>query len=356
MAAPDDETLTIGRLTPDQEPALMAFLRAHPGATVFHEPWWFKVLSETYGHRCDYWMAWEGTQTIRGVFPIVTLRVPFLGRKMVALPYQYHCGAPLANSEHAFSALLDQAKETAHRTGVSYVELRSFCELTSLEKHGLMPVDTRLSKTIVPLQGLDIRNLREGHRKELRKAMAAGTRIERDPTLEGLRVFWNLYRLEGRQLGGPRAGWRYFCSLYNHAGDRYRLWLAREGPDCIGGLLTLDDGAMLFARNGAYTNPRAKAARLGRALIWQSMVDAASRGCSRYDLGISSVEDKGLVEFKEGWQGITQPVMAYVLPVKSTAPQAGSYFEGYQLAKAVWRGLPMPIVDRLGHQITRWIA
>jgi len=355
MAASADEAPVIGRLTPDQEPALMEFLAGHHEATVFHEPWWFRVLNETYGHRCDYWIAREEGK-ICGVFPVVTLRVPVLGAKMVALPYQYHCGAPLATSDVAFKALVEQAKRTARETGADYVEVRSFREMRALEVLGFTAIDTQLSKTIVPLQGLDIMSLREGHRKELKKALASGVRIEGDSTLSGLNAFWKLYRLDGRELGGPRAGWRYFSSLYHHAGDRYRLWLAREGSDCIGGLVTLDDGAMLFARNGAYSSPRAKAVRLGRALIWHSMIDAASRGCSSYDLGVSWVEDKGLIEFKEGWHGVTRPVRAYVLSIKSGAPQAGRYFEGYRLAKAVWRKLPIAVVDRLGHQITRWIG
>jgi len=86
------------------------------------------------------------------------------------------------------------------------------------------------------------------------------------------------------------------------------------------------------------------------------MVDAASRGCSNYDFGVTWVRDKGLIAFKEGWNGTTQPVHAYVLPIKSNAPAPGSFFEGYQFAKAIWRRLPLPIVDLVGHQITRWIC
>lgn len=337
------------------EPALMDFLARNVEATVFHEPWWLRVLNETYDHQCDYWIAQEGPK-ICGIFPVVSLRVPLLGRKVIALPYQYHCGAPLAGSERVFNALVNHAKQIAHKGRADYIEVRNFYEVPALERLGFSAIDTQLSKTIVPLQDLNIRSLREGHRKELKKALASGVRIERDSSLNGLHAFWKLYRLAGRELAGPQAGWRYFNSLYRNAGNRYRLWLAHDASDCIGGLVTLDNGSMVFARNGAYSSPRAKEVRLGRALIWQSMIDAAARGCNSYDLGISWVHDKGLIDFKEGWHGITQPVRAYVLPINASAPAPGSYFEGYRLAKAVWRRLPIPIVDRLGHQITRWIG
>jgi hypothetical protein len=86
------------------------------------------------------------------------------------------------------------------------------------------------------------------------------------------------------------------------------------------------------------------------------MQDAAARGCREFDLGVSWIGNRGLIDFKEGWTGVTRPVRAYVLPVKSKPPPPGSYFEGYRLAKALWRRLPLPIVDRLGHQITRWVC
>lgn len=355
MPVPSSETLSIDRLTPDLESPLTEFLDGRAEATVFHEPWWLRVLSETYDHRSDYWVAREG-QKIRGIFPVVSIRVPLLGCKMIAIPYQYHCGAPLADTEQIFDALIDHAKNSAREAGAGYVEIRNFCEIPALERLGFVAVDTQLCKTMVPLQGFGMKSLRKGHKLELKKVLASDVRIEQDTTLQGLKVFWKLYRVDSRALAGPQAGWRYFDSLYRNAGARYRLWLAHKGTDCIGGLVTLDNGVTVFARNGAYSSPRAMAERVGRALHWHALTDAASRGCRHYDFGVTWVRDKGLIDFKEGWKGMTQPVRAYVMPIKSSAPGPGSYFEGYQLAKSVWRRLPLPVVDRLGHQITRWIG
>jgi hypothetical protein len=355
MQTCNDEALVVERLTPDLEPALTEFLRGLEQATVFHEPWWFKVLEETYGHRCDFWIA-RDAEKIRGVFPVVMLRVPLLGTKAIATPYQYHCGAPLVDSQRAFDALLEQARRTATQAGAHYIEVRNFCEIPGLERLGYQAIDTQLCKTVVSLRGFDMKSLRKGHKLELKKVLASDLRVEQDGTLQGLRTFWKLYRIDGRELAGPQAGWQYFDSLYHNAGSRYRLWLAHKGSDCIGGLVTLDNGMTVFARNGAYSSPQARTERVTRALHWHSMVDAAARGCSSYDYGISWVLDKGLIDFKEGWKGITRPVSAYVLPLKSSAPSPGGYFEGYQFAKAIWRKLPIPIVDRLGHQITRWIG
>lgn len=355
MATLPKSPIQVVLLTTDLQPQVADFLKSQPAATVFHEPWWFTVLRDTYAHRCEYWIALEGERVV-GVFPVVLLSLPLLGSKMVALPYQYHCGAPLAVSEQALQALLGNVQARARASNARYFEVRSDRELPVLAEYGFSPIETELCKTVVSLKDFDLKTLREGHRQGIKKAGMAGVRIQLDPTLRGLRSFWQLYRLEGRLLAGPRPGWKFFDSLYRNAGACYRLWLAHEGSDCIGGVLTLDNGVSVFARHGAYTNPRAAATRLSAAILWESMFDAASRGCTSYDLGISWIGDEGLIRFKEGWRGKTQPVMAYVLPLQSDAPRPGGYFEGYRLAKAIWRKLPMPIVDVLSHQVTRWIG
>lgn len=347
--------LRIEELHPDLEGPVAEFLLAHDDATVFHEPWFARVITETYGHACDYWVAQQSGRVV-GVFPVVTVTHPLLGRKAVAMPYQFHSGPPLAMSEDAYVALVEAAKARVIERGVAYFEIRNHVEAPLLERLGFAAQDTQLVKTMVPLAGLAIANLRRGHKKDLKKALEEDVRIEEDGTLEGLRTFRAVYMQEGRDLAGPQAGWKYFESLRRLAGDRYRLLIAYHGTTCIGGAILLDNRKVMFGRNGAYSHATAAKYKLSRSLIWRCMQDAAARGCREFDLGVSWTGNQGLIDFKEGWTGVTRPVHAYVLPVKSKAPQAGSYFEGYRFAKAVWRKLPMPIVDRLGHQITRWVC
>jgi hypothetical protein len=345
----------IEELRPDLEARVAAFLLAHDDATVFHEPWFARVLTESYGHACDYWVALQAERVV-GIFPVVTVAHPLLGRKAVAMPYQFHSGPPLAEAEDGYVALLEAAKARVVDRGVAYFEIRNHVEAPLLERLGFIAQDTQLTKTMVPLAGLAIGNLRRGHKKELKKALEEDVRIEVDASIEALQAFRRVYMQEGRDLAGPQAGWAYFESLHCLAGDRYRLLIAHHGTTCIGGAILLDNRKVMFGRNGAYSHALAAKFKLSRSLIWHCMQDAAARGCREFDLGVTWVGNQGLIDFKEGWTGVTHPVRAYILPVKSQPPPPGSYFEGYRLAKALWRKLPMPIVDRLGHAITRWVC
>jgi len=63
-----------------------------------------------------------------------------------------------------------------------------------------------------------------------------------------------------------------------------------------------------------------------------------------------------LIHYKEGWQGTTCPVYLYIYPLRSKPSVPGNYFEGFSLAKAVWRRSPLAVVDQVGRWVTRWVG
>ncbi len=356
MGAADADAIRVELLGAGDTQALRGFLAGRREATVFHTPEWHEVIRATYGHRCLYWAALSGKQTL-GVFPVVEVRLPLLGTKLVAMAYQFHSGAALGDDEAVAARLVEHAVEDARERGAKFLEIRHHAPLPWLEPLGFVPVELPLVTTATPLEGLRIGQLRRGHRGEVRYALRRGVRLEEGGDLTDLATFRRMYLEEGRALGTPQAGWNFFRNLYEKAAPYCRLLLARNEDDrCLGGLLTLDDGGTILARYGAYSSPDALKLRVGKALFWHAMQSAAERGCTSFNFGISWVGDKGLIRFKEGWNGTSRPVYQYVHPIRSRPPSSGNYFEGFGLAKAVWRRLPLPLTDVGGRLVTRWIC
>lgn len=347
----------VERLRETDVAALEVFLRENEEATIFHSWEWRQVIEATYGHRHDYWAAWSDRR-ITGVFPVVTMRAPFLGAKMVSMPYQYYGGLPLAasgrseGSKELVGRVLDQASEF----GVDYLEVRSHTPAPFLEELGFEPLDSQLVTTTTQLTRLDFKRIRRNHQRSVRRATDRGISITEGETLEELKMFRRLYLIEGRRLGGPQAGWAFFENLHRFARARYRLLLAWLGEVCLGGLLTLDDGRTVFARCGAYSSPAAQNLGVGSALRWRAMLDAAQKGSRDFNHGVSWRGDAGLIHYKEGWQGTSRPVYLYVYPIRSKPTAPGKYFEGFSLAKAVWRRTPLAVVDWVGSWVTRWVG
>jgi hypothetical protein len=349
--------VSVERLRQTDIPALEIYLRENAEATVFHTWEWRQVIEATYGHRHDYWASWSDGR-ITGLFPAVTMRLPILGTKMVSMPYQYYSGLPLAASGEpgALSELIGRALAEASDAGADYLEIRSRGPAPFLEELGFSPMDSRLVTTTTPLDDLDFKQIRRNHQRSVKSAREHGVWITEGETLEELKMFRRLYLIEGRRLGAPQAGWNFFENLYRFARTRYRLLLAWSANVCLGGLLTLDDGRTVFARCGAYSSPTALNLRAGAALRWRAMSDAAQSGCSFFNHGVSWRGDAGLIHYKEGWQGTTCPVYLYIHPLRSKPSAPGNYFEGFSVAKSIWRRLPLPVVDWAGRIVTRWVC
>ena len=124
----------------------------------------------------------------------------------------------------------------------------------------------------------------------------------------------------------------------------------------LGGLLLLEDGVNVFARDGAYSSSTGNRLKIGKALIWRALESSAARDRLWFHFGITWVRNESLIRWKEGWNGTTRPIYQYSFSYGARTPPTGSYFSGFRLAKAVWRHLPMPLAELLGHQVNRWIC
>ena len=349
--------MDIGRYQLSKAPRkqITGFLADHTEGTLFHTPGWQEVIRATYGHECDYWLARSGSQ-ITGLLALTRVRVSGLGEKHIALPYQFHAGQPISESEDVASALAEAALDAAESRGARYLEIRSHAPAPHLEGSALQATDPGLVLTSVALDGLEEKTIRRNHRRGVRSADAAGVKVENGTTLEDLRAFRRLLLAESRRLGVPQAGWRFFRGLHEQLPECYRLFLAHQDGRLLGALLNLEDERTVFARYGIYSSPEALRLHVPQALYWHAIRDAAARGRRTFSCGISAKSDEGLIRWKEGWGGVTAPVHTYVKSMRAEAPSAGDYLDGYRLAKSVWRQLPIPLVDLGGRLVTRWVC
>ena len=315
---------------------LRAFLVDRPDATIFHQPEWADVIRSTYGHPMRYWTVSSGAEIV-GAFPVTIMRAPGFGSKCVAMPYQMDSGVPLADAATVRDALLQACIADAKQTGAKYIEIRHREEAAWLEAAGFVRVESGLVTTTVPLEGLELTQAEHGHRQRVRKAGRLGVEVERSDRIEDLRLFRRMYLETGRAMGAPQAGWRYFAAMHESLGSRLGLYMAKQEGRVVGGFLVLGEGRTLFARCSAHSSPESLSANAGQALWWKAMTDAAEAGFAEFNCGVSWSGDAGLIKWKEGWGGTSRPVFTYVLPLRTKPPEAGGYFEGYGLAKALWR-------------------
>lgn len=347
--------MDVDRLRSDDLASLERFLLAADAATVFHRPEWHEIVQHTYGHRSDYWIA-RAKGEIVGVFPVTAVRFPLLGVKSIAMPYQFHSGLPIAIAEESQIELVNRALVEAREVGATYFEIRHCGPAPFLERLGFTAIDSGLVNTVVSLVALTFNRIREGHRRNIVFAQRHGVRIEEETAVAALQRFHRMHVAESRAMGNPQGGYPFLRNLSRFLSTRYCLLLAYSGAECLGGLLTIADDRMVFARYGVSGSEAAKRLYVGKALLWRAMSGASARGCVGFSLGVSSCRDAGLIHSKQGWSGQTERVWLYVYPIKAMPRAPGDYLDRFQVAKAIWRKLPLPVVERLGTLVTRWVC
>lgn len=332
------------------------FLATQDRGTLYCSPAWLRLVEASYGHRARQWVAQGVGGAAAGAFAAVAVRHPLLGTKVVATPYQYYSGLPLGIDPTVRRDLTAQAIAWAREIGAQHLEIRHHEPAPMLEEMGFVCVESGLVRTAASLADLSLLQMRKGHREYVEYGPKRGLTVDAAPSLEELRTFYRMFLVEKRAMGSPQAGWRFFENLHGVPRLGYRLLLARHGGVCLGGLLTLADERLTYARYVAIDRQEGQRLHAIKALLWQAMQQAAADGSREFDFGISWQGDTGGIRFKEGWNGTTQPVYLYVHPLRSKPPAPGGYFEGFRVAKAVWRKLPLGVADWVGHQVTRWVC
>jgi hypothetical protein len=91
--------------------------------------------------------------------------------------------------------------------------------------------------------------------------------------------------------------------------------------------------------------------------IWRSIEWAVEHGCTSYDFGADSPQQEGLLWFKKKWGGVQHPMYSYFhLAAGGRLPDDDSTSGRYDVARRVWRMLPLSLAKPLGAFVTRRLS
>ena len=294
-------------LVPEDDAAYVEFVSRHPAAMIYYSLAFRDMLEALLGCRPVYGVARRGKEIV-GVFPLM-LAEGAQGDVLNSLPYFGSNGGVLCgqNDEQAISALLDwyqvQADRAASATVVENPLFRQTGTPATLHSERISvvtplpsPGDGRASL----LQGID-----SSARRNVLKAERSGVVVSvADEGPDALDVLATLHRLSMQVNGGQVKTHEFFELLPTifRPGTDYQLYLATVEGETVGALLVMFYGAVADYYMPA-TLPAARPVQPMAALLCSAMLDAADRGCTRWNWGGSGVGNETLVRFKMKWGG-----------------------------------------------------
>jgi len=149
------------------------------------------------------------------------------------------------------------------------------------------------------LQSLPSSSLRRNIRRAKRHP---DIKIFPSEDLDQWQKFWQIHQENMLSLSAVPKPFSMLLSLKKNFtfGQDYRIYLAELNGEIISGLLVI-----YFNKTAEYFMPAVKSEhrklQTNTLIIFQSMVDAAERGCQYYNFGGTSKSQQSLYEFKARW-------------------------------------------------------
>ncbi len=351
----------VGLLRPDEEAAWDAFVDAHPEATIYHTIAWRRVTGDGLGHRPHYLRALDADGNIAGVLPLFVVR-GFRGHRLVSVPMRDRAGC-LANGDDVATALIRAAMSAADTSGGQYMHLRTMrplpeaitADLPLTEQQHWITTRIDLRPGIEALwKALDKKAIRWA----INKGRRTGVRVELDDSAEAFAAFHELFARTRTKMGIPTFPASLFEAIRRHLvpigrAQLLTVWVEQERIHAMISFFYKD------TYTPAYAAPQNEWRKKypSEMAIWRSIEWAVEHGHTRYDFGADSPRQEGLLWFKKKWGGVQHPMYSYYyLAAGNQLPDDDSASGRYDVARRIWRHLPLSIAKPLGAFVTRRLS
>ena len=348
-------------IDPLADPRWDAFLAHHPEARLSHSSAWLEVIQRTYGYRPAH-LAYETDEGILGVLPLVSIRSPFTGSRLVSLPFSGPAG-PIGSSGCVIDALVGAALSVTSQGRYSYLNIQSRAEqLTSDD--GRLTRLTPFVSSLLPLSddpvqvwnNIPFRALKQ----EIKQARERGVTVRVSDDLADLRAFYELSVQTSRKHGMPPQPYGLFESMWGILKPKQMLslFVATLNDRVIGAQICFQFKDVFSVGYVGADYQALKYYHPIKLLDWATIEWACSNGFRHFDLLQSHVRNKGLRWYKRSFGATEVPVTYYYFPkVGSTAVLrdvlVGRRWGVGKLVQPVVRRLPTPGLKMVGNSIFR---
>jgi FemAB-related protein (PEP-CTERM system-associated) len=333
-----------------------AFVAKHSAASPYHRFEWADAVAAAYGHPAQRLYALRGGRVV-GILPLVAMRSPFDGGRLVSLPF-CDVGGPLCQDAEVERGLVEKAAALGRRLGAKQVELRMSAPLESVPAGFGASVHShkvRMVMDLPPSSDELMASFKSKLRSQIRRAERNGVEFRRG-TPGQVDRFYEVFCTNMRDLGSPVHARGWFEEVLRSYRENAALALVCFEDKPIGG------GILLFNGGGA-SIPWASTLRShnhlapNMLLYWGLLKLACDRGCRTFDFGRSTPEE-GTYRFKAQWGARPAPLHWATL----AAGDSGVVFEASnpsrlrETAADLWKRLPLPVANCLGPYLRRHVS
>jgi hypothetical protein len=309
----------------------------------FHTSSWAKVISESYNYRPLYFTEIDKDK-LTALIPIMEVKSPLTGKRGVAFPFTDFC--PLISSnEHHFKALLGKIIGYGKKAKWKTIELRDGKEYLQ-NKNSSKTFLSHSLNLVRPEQKIFSR-FRSSTKRNIKKAIKEGVKVEICDSLESVRDFYQLNCLTRKEHGLPPQPRHFFKNIFDHiiSPQKGIVALASFQERPIAGAIYFHFEEEAIYKYGA-SDKNYHHLRPNNLVMWEAIKWYGKNGCKRFSFGRTDLDHEGLIQFKRGWGAQEETLHYYKYDLTKDEFVKNSL--DIKLFNTFFRKLPIPLLKLIG--------
>lgn len=330
-----------------------SFVLATGKCSFFHSSAWARVLSETYGYKPLYFSIIDGHRLLAMV-PIMEVESFLTGKRGVSLPFSDHCEL-IWNGKDEIEKLIKTIIDYGRGNGWKYLELKPGRRIKNDLQASTLYLSHKLD--ITKKEDLLFAGLRDSTKRNIKKALQAGVECSVNYSLEAIEQFYALNCMTRKHHGIPPQPFKFFKNVYKHIVSKKQgtVILASHADKVVAGAVYFHFGKGVLYKYGAsdraHQNLRANYLVMWNAIQWYCRNDY-----ELFDMGRTESDNKGLNQFKTGWNTQPEEIVYYKYYMKEQSFMPDRDQSSSPMTDRIMPYLPTTILRLIGNVAYRHVA
>ena len=323
----------------------------NPDYSFFHSTHWARVISDTYGYKCEYLLV-GNIDNIVSIIPMMGIYNAVLGKRGVSLPFSDYC-EPLVFSKISFDEILKELILFFRKKEWRSFEIRggkqieNNCYFNSYFSHNLI-----LNEDSIKL----FSNFRESTKRNIKTGLKNDVTISINNTEESMDIFFDLNCLTRKRHGLPPQPRQFFNNIYKHIINERNgfIVLALYKNKYIAGSVYFHFGNKALYKFGA-SIPEFNFLKANNLIMWEAIKWYCTKNYKNLSFGRTNIGDSGLVQYKDGW-GTEKSIINYIKYDIKKESFVKDNFDSSFIYNKIFNKMPLPLLKLIGEYIYKYFG
>jgi hypothetical protein len=335
---------TIQMLNPITHKCWDELILSNEAYSFFHSSYWANVLYEAYGYKPIYFTLLDNDRII-GIIPFMEIKSALTGRRGVSLPFSDYC-EPIINSVDKQNYFIESIFEHARKSRWKYIEFRGGEKIFKDKPHSDFYFGHNLD--LMPNGEKLLNKFRSSTRRNVKKAVKKGVQIKLSNSLAFLREFYRLHCAKRKQHGVPPQPYYFFKSIYKHILSKNKGILVSGIFEnrVIAAAIFFHFGNKALYKYGA-SDSNYQNLRPNNLIMWKAIKWYSKREYSTLCFGRTEPGNRGLLQFKNGWNTRLSTLRYYRYNFRTEAFKTHNP-KKYKFEKIFFQKMPIPLLKNVG--------